>query len=84
MQVRVWLPPLLCDGADAEEIVGNGETLHDLLAGLGQVGRRVMMSTFDDTRALTIYLNGAAVLRWDAELKDGDEVVIVPPIRGGR
>jgi molybdopterin converting factor small subunit len=85
MQVKVWLPPLLRGNSDAEEIVGNGNTLHEVLAGLGGAASRVMGATAADGESeMKVYVNGAPTEDWQATLSDGDEVVLVPPIRGGR
>jgi molybdopterin converting factor small subunit len=84
MPVRVWLPTLLRDGSDAEEIIREGDTLRDVLAGLGEAGSRVMNAHADRTELLRVYLNGAPTEDWATVVADGDEVVVLPPIRGGR
>lgn len=84
MPVRVWLPPLLRDREDAEEIIGTGATLRELLTGLGEAGARVMNASADQAAPVAVYLNGAPTADWQLSLRDGDEVVLVHPIRGGR
>ena len=91
MPAKVWIPPLLRrHTADREELLVAGCTLSEVLAGLGAAGSVVtsMLSRNGNRAAdVTLFVNGRPVAGAEGlslAISDGDEVVIMPAIGGGR
>ena len=76
-------------GRDTEVELKEGSTVRDLLEALASSSPKLKVAAFDDSGNLLDYvllmINRKRIDRFclDAELKDGDEVAIFPPVAGG-
>ncbi len=76
-------------GRDTEVELKDGSIVRDLLEVLASSSPKLKEAAFDDSGNLLDYvllmINRKRIdrFRLDAELKDGDEVAIFPPVAGG-
>jgi MoaD family protein len=92
MAVRVKLPTQLRDAVGgAAEASADGSTVGEVLQGLyaqhGELRERIADGDGGLRRFVNVYLKGEDIRFLDGletEVKDGDEVTILPAVAGGR
>ena len=89
---KVWIPPLMRSLTDGQQIVeAEGESVRELVAALEERFPGIKTRVLDDVTGdihpfVSIFLNDNDIMYLrglETEVKDGDEIVIVPAIAGG-
>lgn len=91
MSITVSLPAVLAKLADGQrDIVANGNTvgeaIGEITARFPELAPRLRAPSGEQYPYVTIYLNDEDIRLgggFDATVRDGDEVVVVPAIAGG-
>jgi sulfur-carrier protein len=92
MPIRVRVPtPLRRFTAGSDEVTANGESIRAVIDDLEQrhpgMRERLLDEKGDLRRFVNIYLNGNDIRflnQLSSQVKDGDDISIVPAIAGGR